>query len=123
MGRIDVKPGDEVRVFSIYADLLPDAGYPGTVTQVRRVLFTVEVPGHPGMSGTYRLDSGRQNHPDPTSYVETVEVAEARARKMRAEQRLRDGGLMIRSAHNPFTIDQLEALAALVDSFETENPA
>jgi hypothetical protein len=89
----------------------------GEVIKVGRTLYHV-ASGSYGNVTTYRKDNLHGNGDfGYQSWIETPEITELKARWAVAEKALREAGLRGTSYDFDFTLDQLEQLAALVQSF------
>ena len=115
---VDLKVGDEVRVFDINGRRMgqPDGGWQGTVTKVGRTLVYVDY-GH--RNGQFRIDTGRANDSYGHRYFKTLEQAASDARLSHALARLKGGPVRLESGHR-LTVEQIERLADLVASFTKE---
>lgn len=119
---IEVQVGDEVRIFWRYNRNTPPGGMPGKVVAVRRTLFDVEYGDNWVRTETFRLDTGNLNQQDTSTHVKTVELAERDLRYGFAMERLHEHKITVKHG-NKLTLEQLEALVALLDKFEDEEAA
>ncbi|MFI6512883.1 hypothetical protein ACIBCT_35225 [Streptosporangium sp. NPDC050855] len=120
---IEVKEGDEVRLFeSYYSGSRQPGGQPGIVKSVRRTLFDAEFNGNGTFTRTFRLEDGYLNEKNSRTYVKTVAQAEQDVRYNNAMNRLQHHKIAVRDGHK-LDLDQLEALVALLDTFEAEESA
>ncbi|WP_188187521.1 beta barrel domain-containing protein [Nonomuraea sp. SYSU D8015] len=119
---IEVKEGDEVRVFQRYDKSQPPGGRPGRVTSVRRALFDVEWGSHNQHVATFRLDTGNKNEKESWTHVKTVAQAERDVRYADAMTRIRERHIDIRFGAK-LNLEQLEELAELLDKWAAEREA
>lgn len=121
---LDVKVGDEVRVFDVNGRRsgMPEGGWVGTVLKVGRKLFTVDYAnagwtrqGHRG--SVFRLEDGSLNDKDFGYHtrVKTTQQAELDLRKHKAVEALRKHGLEVRLTAAPIHLAKLEALVSILD--------
>lgn len=111
----DLKPGDEVRVFTNGPYAPSD---PGEVVKIGRKLVTVRVYGR---DEQFRLDdqcwTGRQT--GYGMFFRTLEQVAAEQRAERARGVLEAAGLEVKLGHRPSGA-LLEAVAATIEAFERD---
>jgi len=114
---IDVpEVGDTVKVFDINGKRVgqPEGGWDGEVTKVGRALITIK---YAGRNTVFRIDTGRTNDAYAHQHYETVAEAARNERYAKARNTLTEFGLDFRLGKRA-TLDQVEALAELVNSFK-----
>lgn len=130
----DIKVGDEVRVLkrgrSRY-EAFPEGGYTGTVTKVARKYATATYvrertaypPGPVEETVEFDMETGKlRSGTDYSSnyglYVRTPEQYEAEQRRSAAMTALGGHGVNLDAMRYRFTLEQIEALAEVVKSWE-----
>lgn len=114
-----LKVGDEVRVFDVNGNRLgqPEGGWVGTVTKVGRKLVTIQTGDGYNGEKQYRLEDQMANDNYGHRRFKTLEQAAQDERRAEAMDVLRNAGINFGYRAIPFTVDQLEELAALVQSW------
>lgn len=129
----EIKVGDEVRILKHRSrhDSFPEDGYTGIVTKVARkyatATYTRQRTAYPAgpVEDTVEFDmqTGKvRERGDYASnyslYVRTAEQYEADQRHNAAFAALRERGVLLETARHPFTLEQIEALAEVVKTWE-----
>ena len=105
----DIKVGDEVRVYDGWHARRDRRAIPGEVIKVGRTLVRIK---YRGREEAFRIETGVINDSYGGSAFETLEQAEARARRDAALALLKEAGFEVRLGHNPDG-DLIEKLAAV----------
>ncbi|MEV4672798.1 hypothetical protein AB0K34_14170 [Actinomadura sp. NPDC049382] len=115
MSAPDLRVGDEVRVFDQNGRRMgqPDAGWPGTVTKIGRLLVTIE---YRGKSAQFRLDTQVVNDGYGHRYFKTLQQAARHQRLGRALYTLHEHQIRLAVGHR-LTLEQIEALADVARKF------
>ncbi len=113
---ITLKPGDEVRVW--FNSRQRGGSDPGEVVKIGRKLVTIRVNGR---DEQFRLDdqrwTGRQV--GMGTYFRTLEQVAASEHEASVRATLSDRGIELSRRHR-FTLEQMEALAAVAETFGQE---
>jgi hypothetical protein len=115
----DIKPRDEVRVFDTNGRRVgqPEGGWVGYVTKVGRTLVHIDYGEGAEHIDAFRLVTGRRNDNYGHRYFLTLAQVADRTRRTRADATLQAHGIEL-SHRFIFTIEQIEALAEVVKTWE-----
>lgn len=118
--------GDEVRVYGYGRSRNRTAsgeplGEPGTVTRVGRTLIDVQVNGY-GQTLTFRLDTQQWNDPNYSHrhHFQTLEQVALAERRATAVAVLHTYGIRVDGRDFKPSVEQLEELAAVVQTWPWE---
>jgi hypothetical protein len=120
---MNVKVGDEVRVFPRQLRDAKGDGTPGKVTRVGRTLFGVEVHmGGWSQTVTFRMENGTIHDRYGHMCALTPEEVARRHRHAAAAAVLQDRRVVLDSLRcRTLTVEQMEALAEVVATFQDED--
>jgi hypothetical protein len=118
---LNVKVGDEVRVFDVNGrrNGQPGSGWPGKVVKVGRKYFTVAY-GSSGRTTNFLLETGRVNDAYGHRSVKTLDQVAHDQRRAQAEADLTACGVELRFGHK-LTLEQIEALAEVARTFTSQD--
>jgi hypothetical protein len=114
----DIKVGDEVLVFDGWHARHDRRSVPGEVVKVGRALVSIKFGGR---TEVFRIDTGLINLANGGSEFMTLEHAERDMRRTAAIAVLTSHHIEFKTGRErSFTLEQLEALAELVKTFDSE---
>jgi hypothetical protein len=121
----NLRVGDEVRVLDTNGRRVgqPDGGWIGRVEKVGRTLVTVSYPGcRPAEGEKFSMSDGyHPNDPYRHRHIHTADEIERQARRAAAIGVLREHHIELKLGRDrSFTIEQLEALAEVVKTWDRE---